>query len=149
MISIRNYKEEDKAFVISTWLKSFYTNMPSYKVNSRYYIKPESNEFYKFHSKVVQSVLEKPLTTVLIACNEEDENQIFGYIIYDENCMHWLYVKQVYRRNGIGTRLLKEADFFDCKIATHLSNDFGYFSKLFSQIKYNPYILLEQHEREV
>lgn len=44
-----------------------------------------------------------------VACDVDDPSQIFGWVAYDGTaptlCLHWVYVKQLYRRNGIARML--------------------------------------------
>lgn len=44
-------------------------------------------------------------STVLVAANETDSWQVFGWSAYEGVAMHYVYVKGVYRRMGVGRRL--------------------------------------------
>jgi GNAT superfamily N-acetyltransferase len=142
MILIREYKPEDRSFIISTWLKGNYSQMAAYRVAANYFVKPVSEAYFKHHGAIIERILNDPTTTIFVACNEEDQGQIFGYAIMGDDCFHWVYTKQVYRRNGIAKKLLEACDFSECSIASHMSNDFGFLSKYFKQkVNFNPYII--------
>lgn len=46
---------------------------------------------------------------ILIACLESTPEFVVGYAIISQEprCLEWVYVKEIYRRQGIGTLLLK------------------------------------------
>jgi hypothetical protein len=95
-IKIRELRPEDESFIYSTWLKSF--------KNSKYTGPIPNHLYWPFYSEVIKYLLGRCKT--LVACNPENEKQVFGYIVYeDENIIHWVYVKRDFRRWGIGKKL--------------------------------------------
>ena len=46
---------------------------------------------------------------VIMATEPGDDDQIFGYIIYNNNVLHGIYSKFDFRNAGVGTRLMAEA----------------------------------------
>lgn len=99
MIHLRDATQDDLSFITSSWMQSYY---------------PQSNlsfEDYKhYQNKLVKNILKNSINTV--ACDETDNNLIFGYIIHDmyinEPVIHYLYVKALYRRMGIAKALIGE-----------------------------------------
>lgn len=99
-LNIRPITQNDHAFIISTWIEHLG------KLN--YYKRcPFSIVKKNFKPRICQVV---SVGAGLVACAEDDDNQIFGVVIYSDvaqsRCVHWLYVKLVYRQLGIGQKLL-------------------------------------------
>jgi ribosomal protein S18 acetylase RimI-like enzyme len=104
-VILRGPTSEDSNFLLNSWLREL-----------------EYNRFYPYrfiHTKtfntqqtaILQTLIANSL--VLIACNQEEFDQIYGYIIFEkldpETILHFLYVKKTFRNNGIGKRLLEAA----------------------------------------
>lgn len=56
-----------------------------------------------------------------IACSPEDPDVIVGYLVYEPKTIHYVYVKEAFRKLGICRRLLVEAGLFEGTIATHMT----------------------------
>lgn len=71
---------------------------------------PPSLSLY-YHDIILKKILTN--CTLLVACDPEDPDVIWGYVAFDGNgpspVLHFVYVKGAFRRMGIGTRLLNEA----------------------------------------
>jgi GNAT superfamily N-acetyltransferase len=97
---IREADLGDLAFVLDTIARSL-RNSPAYKECS-------NDVFYSgFRQYIEPAVMSSP---ILVACNPECEDQIYGYISYQQESnspmLNYVYVKQVYRGMGIGTKLM-------------------------------------------
>lgn len=44
----------------------------------------------------------------LIICNEDDLDQIFGYIIFKDDDLYWIYVKYDFRKIGLATDAIEK-----------------------------------------
>lgn len=103
-IRIREATEADVAFIFKSWLKTF--RQADFATNIT------KTVYYAEHHKVLEQLLKKQKT--LIACNQEDPNQIYGFICADyvDNifCAHFIYVKHIYRKLGIANMLLNSYD---------------------------------------
>ena len=44
-------------------------------------------------------------TRFLVAANPEDEDQIFGWVCFEDNIVHYIFVKPIYRDQGIARSL--------------------------------------------
>lgn len=60
------------------------------------------NEFYETVKKQLLAA------TIRVACIEDDPNKILGYSIIDGDMLEFVYVKEMFRNNGIGTLLTKD-----------------------------------------
>lgn len=95
---IRDPKGDDLAFVLNSWLKSARSVGPA---------KLMTNETYYggFRDECVRKLDDG---YVLVACNPEDEDQIYGWIAASNGVIHYLYVKLPFRNYGIGKALVRE-----------------------------------------
>ena len=108
-LAFRPYREDtDKGCVYSDWLKS-------YKTFSYFAKRIRPNIFFAGHHKIIDHLMTKPSVKVVIACDKEDTDQIFGWMAYeprqDKRAMvHFVYVKGPFQRMGIGTALFQNAE---------------------------------------
>lgn len=100
-VIIRGIVQADIPFIINSWLKSFRS--------SRWAGSLPNNVYWDAYHKAIEVILERPDTTVSVACLSENPDQILGYIVYCPDAVHYLYVKLSLRRHGIGKRLLTSA----------------------------------------
>lgn len=100
-ITIRPALESDVAFIFRSWLKSY--------KNSWFAKNIENTIYYSEHHKVLERLMSEK--TVLIACNSDDTDQIYGFMCCEKtegiNVIHFIYVKHVFRNMGIAKRLLE------------------------------------------
>jgi GNAT superfamily N-acetyltransferase len=112
MVTFRPFSASDHNFIMNSWLKSWRNGPPRQLPNEQY---------YREQTFVVQQILAN--SRVVVACNPEDETQIFGYIVAQDSpaarFVHYLYVKQPYRRLGIARALVKETGLRAPLFTTH------------------------------
>lgn len=89
----------DEGFVYSSWLKS-YRDAPA--------MSGISNTIYYAN---VHGIIENVLKTakVIVACNDEDPQLIYGYIVYEPGTVFYGYTKHSFRGLGIAKSLEKAA----------------------------------------
>jgi hypothetical protein len=118
---VRNYKPEDKAFIMSTFLRGLYyghthestnettkvPNLTRSPVNFQAIPKDSFMESYKI---VGEGLINSPNTSVQVACLKDDEDIIVGYSILsaDFQTVHWVFVKKAWRLQGIARSLLPQ-----------------------------------------
>jgi hypothetical protein len=135
MINIRPYELNDHDFICSSYLNSTYYNSLDRSVRL-------INKFD--HDKAMDRKINSMLTEsmVLMATPEDDSDLIVGYMIFNQECLHYLYVKKDFRSMGISLLLLKSVDIDNHSqlIITHLSK-YSHFitSKLNPNYTYNPF----------
>jgi GNAT superfamily N-acetyltransferase len=117
-IAIRPMEEgepEEEGFVAGVWQVSFREDVhrssqhhPAYRA-----VKPALKTDLR---RQVNTLLAKPGAVVLLATNPEDAQHFLGFIAYEllplqggPLIVHYLYVKQLYRRMGVGRALLDAA----------------------------------------
>ena len=136
-IQVRKAGRADIPFITSSWLRSF---------RDGYLVRSIPNTVYYYqHHKILEALL--PRSVVLIACNEENPDQILGWICAEvvdtALVIHYMYVKQPFRKFGIAKRLvgiLEESESPPAVMVTHstpisrpIIKDKGWV--------YNPYLL--------
>lgn len=114
-IKIRELTQEDRSWIIDSWSKSQIRDMEmrlekdheNFKgqYNPRFYL--NGDLFWDAHISLSKDRLLK--CNILVACNPEDEEQTFGYIVFKDNMLYWIYTKYMFRNEKIGTRLMSEA----------------------------------------
>ena len=135
-ILYRQVLEEDKPFLFNSWLKSFRQGTLAANVDNSIY--------YTNHHKLVEKILSKSKT--IICCNSDDPSIIYGYVTYQivdgQFVLHYLYIKNIYRKLGLGRKLLAETkhDFNVLGCYTHQTS-VGVAKEEKYNLVYHPYIL--------
>lgn len=130
LISYRTYHPEDKNFILSTWLHGLYSDNSFFK-------KINKNAYYDNYEPILHRIMEDPSTDYKIACLKEDASVNLGYAIFmGEDVLHWVFVKDIWRKIGIMKDLLKDRPL---KAVTHLT-DLGYQLKPHN-IMFNPFLI--------
>lgn len=96
-IKIRIGLESDIDYVFSAWKKVMRAATPR---------KCPNEIFFPYQQQVISNILMNPNVKTLIACNQEDEDQIYGFIVGNADILHFIYTKQIFRRLGIAKKLL-------------------------------------------
>ena len=136
VIDIRRYHPlTDESYLYESWMLNYRVgNCPS----------PIKNIGQR---KRINRILKDTANSVYIACFAEDPDLILGYIVVNEslNALHWLYVKNKYRKSGIATALLGQLDLSKPVMYSHRSPDIWVEKKLKEDATkrgfiYNPYL---------
>ena len=138
-IVFRPIAYEDKAFIFNSWLKSF---------RNGFMVKNVDNTIYFLnHHKIVDSCTTKG--TTIICCDAQDSRIIYGYICFEhiegQFVLHYIYIKEVYRKLGLGKMLLEKTghDFNILGCYTHqtpvaLKHEANY------NLVYHPYLIFNR-----
>jgi GNAT superfamily N-acetyltransferase len=136
-IATRPAVADDLAFVFSTWLKGYRYGSSFGRGGMR------NSVFYPAHREILEAILGREATDVLIASVADTPGIDVGYLVYEPNVLHWLYVKESFRRRGIARMLLLAAGFqppLKGVEISHVSDDWYRFLKQRAPgAKYNPY----------
>ncbi len=92
---IRPLREEERAFVLSSWLKS-YRNAPHMRLvdNATYYAKQAAN---------IMAMLD--CSRCLVAADPEEDTVLWGFIVVEYDYCHYVYVKHLMRHHGLARSL--------------------------------------------
>lgn len=134
LIEIRAAEKEELNFVLHSWLRSL-------RSSSYYHRKIPSKTFYDSHTKIIQGILERGHCLVVNPINHA--TIIVGYIIFEHGddetvILHYVYVKEHYRKMGLSKFLIETVACDREKIATH-------HNEWIKDTTFNPYLLKEQN----
>lgn len=138
-VALREANSNDVSFIFNAWLKS-YRSSPYVKfVNQQIY--------FAGQHKLIENLIK--VCKVIIACNPEDSEQIYGFMVAEKIesilCIHYIYVKQPFRALGIGKLLLNSVkhDINNPCIYTHFTVVGGKLAEKYN-IYFHPYVLLNR-----
>ena len=100
---IRLPNEDDISFIYSTWLNS-------YRYDSSLGKTCRNSVFFRAYTKVIDRLLADPNTIIHIAALPYSQNIALGYSITEKNLIHFVFVKESFRKFGIAKDLLKHLD---------------------------------------
>jgi len=123
-IKTRPSTAEDHNFILSTWLKS-------YQAHGNEFYKPSGKVYFKEHQELIKKKLDS--CKVDIVTTDEDESQIIGYMVHDADCIHYVYIKNLFRNFKIAKKLVSEST------ATYYSQHTSYSKRISGSLIYNPY----------
>lgn len=90
---------DDKDTIYGTWIASLS------KTKIFKHFPPEY--MYVMFNVLIDRIMNN--SNVLVACDINDEDQIYGYVVYKDNTIYWIYVKYAFRQAYIGKRLLESS----------------------------------------
>jgi len=132
LYSIRSATPEDRNFVLKSFLLGLY-------YGDSWFSRIPKNIFMDNYKRAAVMLFDNPGNLVVIACLSEDPQVILGYSILSANgeTVHWVYVKQSWRKRGIMTRLIPQS----VQNTTHLT-ELGstIIKKLKPNLVFNPFI---------
>lgn len=110
MVTIRPPRPEDRAFIYATWLRGLYYGNP-------WFTQIDKDSYMASYHKILDQLFLKPDVDIKIACVTEDPELILGYSVSEPSILHWVFVKQAWRRFGIAKQLIPK----DVSRITHLT----------------------------
>jgi hypothetical protein len=129
-VRIRDLKSTDLNFIYSTWLRGvFYGN--------DFFNQVDKEAFFDNYPAVLHKIIADKETVVKIACLEDDDDVILGYIVGnpETKALHYAFVKDAWRKNRIATKLLSNANI---RLVTHLTK-IGDVIRKKMEWKFNPW----------
>lgn len=132
----RGLQETDSEFIYSSWLRSFRNGTMMKNVPNAIY--------YGNHHKIIGRLMKE--ATTVVCCNIEDPSIIYGYINYQiidgQFCLHYIYVKHLYRKLNIARDLLAQTGNDFSKLGCYTHQTMPAISKEESlNLVYHPYLL--------
>lgn len=127
LISFREKVPTDEAFIYATWLKGYQGGAQWFRMIPR-------KIFQDHYRRIIEKLLQRSLTRV--ACLKEDTDVIIGYSVSEQDRVHWIYIKENWRKIGIAKDLLP-ANFSS---VSHLTNLGFEILKKYPQIIYQPFL---------
>lgn len=99
LVMVRDGAPSDFPFIMSTWLKGL-------RFGNSWFSFIPSGIYYKFYSKVIETLLYQERTKVKIACLKDDPDVILGYSVFSDTSIHWAFVKKAWRKIGIANSIV-------------------------------------------
>lgn len=99
LMSIRASRADDFNFIMATWLRGAYYGNP-------WFAWIDKDIFMHRYHVVLEKLLDKPEVGVAVACLQDDPDTILGYSVVESNILHWVYVKESWRKMGIAKSLV-------------------------------------------
>lgn len=132
---LRNARKSDLDFIYATWLNSFHYDSWTKSIRK--------SIFFDHYSKVITNLIKD--ATIIVACLKDEENVICGYIVSEKpNLIHYLYVKEVFRKLGIANDLYEYSFHKDQDIIiTHKTRSVHDILRSKENIKFNPFLLFK------
>lgn len=131
-MNIRPMRDTDLNLVLSTWLRSYYDALKFYSSGTIRVPYPKDDIFFQGHQDRIKHLLKTAQCLVCVAPDED--NQIIGYVVFDEDTIHFCYVKHVFRKMGVGKKLMAETG------KPHFFSHYTKFAKYLNHgLIYNPY----------
>lgn len=139
LYDIRDFKLEDRSFVLATFLRGLYYG------DSWFSLIPK-DIFMNNYKRVAEALVSSPKAVIKVACLKEDSDVILGYSILsaDFQTIHWVYVKSskspdgsTWRNKGIGRSLLPQYPI----AVTHLTKVGQALMSKFPNIIFDPFRL--------
>ena len=132
---IRSPQSDDISFIYATWLNS-------QKYDSTIGLSTTKTIFFEQYRTVIDHILAKEDTKVLIACDKQDPNTIFGYLVYEPDVLHYVVVKEAFWSLGIATTLFEQA--FGMGVGVECTHRTEHVKDYFtgnSNLSFNPFLL--------
>jgi hypothetical protein len=122
LVKIRVARPEDENFIAVTWLKGLYNGNDAIVDESRrmgsIYREIDWRVYADGYRRILSGILSRDTTNVFVACLTEDDDVIVGYSVIENNRLHWVFVKQAWRKIGIANSLVPK----EVTTVTHLTN---------------------------
>jgi GNAT superfamily N-acetyltransferase len=108
MIKLIAGNQSHHNFILNSWLTQYYelfdpkSEKPRYAGMKLPFMKHST--YWDNHEKLIKKALER--SSILVAVNEEDPDQFIGWMVNEKDCVHFIYVKALFRKQGIATQML-------------------------------------------
>jgi GNAT superfamily N-acetyltransferase len=96
---LRPMRSSDEGFVFKGWHRSY--------LDSDLARAPSTDAYYDAQRAVIATCLARG--TVDVACWPEDEDHLLGFVAHAGAVVHYVYVKETFRRRGLGRALVEHA----------------------------------------
>lgn len=134
-IAVRDAVPGDASYIIKSWLRNYRKSYRGARIPKDIYYDTRHG-----HHALVVGVLQR--ARVLVACSDDNPDQIFGWVCYEpEATVHYIHVKMEMQGFGIATRLLEAAGMKAGSeiISSHWNDECDRAMSAGIKISYNPY----------
>jgi hypothetical protein len=131
-VKIRSIKETDHALILDSWVNSVCYSTPAY-----FWVPQKLCK--SIYRRMVGQLLEVRPELFRVLVNEDDEDQIFGWVCGDDRVTHFVFVKREFRGEELATCLIEGLVGGKDWVFTHWSKD----CERINHIDYKPSLFQE------
>lgn len=110
-VALRQRLSGDVPFIFSSWLKSYCKAKERRLARVDRTARFDVRAYYESQDCTINRLLKR--CEVLVACGPAEPSDLFGYVVFgrgEDSCvLHWVYVKQIFRRMGLARHLITAA----------------------------------------
>ncbi len=134
---LRKFKETDRDFITRSILMSFMHGSKEVQKINR-------DSYMQAHNGTLNKLIDN--CESLIICDPEDEDLIYGFIIYENgekfDVLHYIYVRKAFRKNRFAAELLSKVFKKRNLAVSHMTDEFkpARLKKLWEKVIYDPYL---------
>lgn len=141
---LRGPKPTDLAWVVDTWLRSY----------RQHHCDVDHDSYFAAQRKLIEGLI--PQTLVVIACDPEDEDHVFGWACVKDDVVHYVYVKHTLRSVGVATDMLrvlvpgwKERDLWCSHRPKNRTGERDFAKEMLRRwrLRFNPWLAQETHTK--
>ena len=117
-VLLRKIEPDERAlrFVLDSWCKTVAAE-PPWDFSTPHHTPPLPHPLMIYeHDVLLKKII--PHSTITLACDPDDPDTVWGYVCFDGDLLHFIYVKSAFRGFGIGGCLLRAADLPDSNVIT-------------------------------
>lgn len=127
--AIRDALPSDQAFIRDAWRGTFHLGglgcfvppTSSQEQGRRFNVPCDREHYHREMARLFDRLL--PKASARVACDEEDPDTLLGFAVFTGPELHFVYVKQDFRRGGVATRLLAGLPITRFTFLTHAGNE--------------------------
>lgn len=138
LMQLRDAEASDISFIYDSFMKSYKADGPLGKITTK-------RVFFQEFPQVIDRILST--SKVQIMCLSEEPKIIVGYIIFQPQLIHYIFVKEPFRRNGIAKTLKSHAlGLNDSFTYTHITHHVKKLLTKYPDALFNPFKLYQKGE---
>lgn len=100
LLDIRDWLPSDTGYIMETWLADLRDNDRGFLPN---------DIWFPAHRACIERVLDSGKVKVKVLCDKIDPNVIVGYIVADDNFIHWIHIRRgKWRGCGLAKYLMEQ-----------------------------------------
>lgn len=140
-IIIRPFRETDRDFIEGSWMLSFRDGLIDYLQTP--YVR--RSVYYRGQRKLIHALMNRPGAVCLIAATADYDDAILGWMLLEgEYVVHYVYVKDAFRGQGIARQLLASVNISeDDLVYTHVTKKVKDLLERRTNATFNPWLLCE------
>ncbi len=108
LLRVRPAKKEDRGFIFSSWFDSFRGTSAVHATQQRHTDLHGSRFYWLFMQHLACQLMGEPDAKTLVLCDVEDEDTLVGFAAASGEALHYVYIRDGFRRAGHARQLIGE-----------------------------------------